>query len=131
MTEQQQSRAVEIPFEVLEWDESVYEEPEEGPKLSRISIRKRYRGALDGTGTGVVLTAGGASGGGYVISERFEGTLDGRHGTFVLQHGGLADGTEQRTYGTIVPTSGTGELTGVASRSVEFEHGLLRLEYTL
>ncbi|MGJ7909222.1 DUF3224 domain-containing protein [Actinopolyspora sp. H202] len=131
MTEQQQSHAIEVPFEVLEWDESVYDEPAEGPKLSRISIRKRYRGALDGMGTGVVLTAGGASGGGYVISERFEGTLDGRQGTFVLQHGGLADGTEQRTYGTIVPTSGTGELTGVASSSVEFEHGLLRLEYTL
>ncbi|SDP95345.1 Protein of unknown function [Actinopolyspora xinjiangensis] len=131
MTDQHQSRAVEVPFEVLEWDESVYEEPAEGPRLSRVSIRKRYRGALDGTGTGAVLTAGGTTGGGYVVSERFEGALDGHHGTFVLQHGGLADGSEQRTYGTIVPTSGTGELTGMASRSVEFEHGLLRLEYVL
>ncbi|NHD16448.1 MULTISPECIES: DUF3224 domain-containing protein [Actinopolyspora] len=108
MTTQQPSRELEAPFEITAWDETVYEEPVEGPKLTRITIRKRYHGAIEGSGAVEVLTAQGSAGAGYVASERVEGTLEGRRGTFVIQHSGLADGTGQSSHGNIVPASGEG-----------------------
>lgn len=129
--DQQAGRTVDATFEIVNWDETVYEEPAEGPKLTRVRIRKRYRGVIDGTGVAEVLTAQGAAGGGYVASERIEGTLDGRQGTFVIQHGGLAEGTDQSSYGTIIPTSGTGGLTGISGRAMELQYEVLTLVYTL
>src|SRR3954469_7424292 len=101
MSDQHKERTVEARFEIVEFDETVYEEPADGPKLTRVTIKKRYQGTIDGTGVAHVLTAQGAAGGGYVASERIEGTLDGRRGTFVIQHHGLADGDAQTSDGHI------------------------------
>lgn len=117
------SRTIEAEFEIDGWDEVVYDELAEGPKLTRIVIRKTYRGALQGTGVAEVLTAQGHEGSGYVASERIEATLDGRHGTFVIQHGGLADHEDQRTFGTVVPHSGTAQLTGLSGHAIEARRG--------
>jgi hypothetical protein len=127
----QVERAVKAKFEIVEFDESVYDEHAEGPKLTRVTIRKRYQGVIEGTGVAEVLTAQGSAGGGYVASERIEGTLDGRQGTFVIQHWGLADGADQSSEGSIVPNSGTGELAGIAGRAMEREFQVLTLVYTL
>lgn len=131
MTDQQAGRTIEAPFEITEWDETVYEEPTEGPKLTRITIRKRYQGAIEGSGVVEVLTAQGVAGAGYVASERIEGTLDGRQGTFVIQHGGLAEGADQSSYGNIVPASGTGRLTGISGHAKEVQQEVLTLVYAL
>ncbi|MFE2961074.1 DUF3224 domain-containing protein [Nocardia tengchongensis] len=124
-------RTIKAGFEIVKFDESVYEEPVEGPKLTRVTIHKRYRGEIEGTGVAEVLTVQGAGGGGYVASERIEGVLDGRRGTFVIQHGGLADGPDQSSYGNIIPNSGTGELAGISGQAMEFEFQVLTLVYTL
>lgn len=131
MIDQQAGRTIEASFEITDWDETVYEDPAEGPKLTRITIRKRYRGAIEGSGVVEVLTAQGAAGSGYVASERIEGTLDGRQGTFVIQHGGLAERTNQSSYGNIVPASGTGALTDISGHAKEVQQGMLSLIYTL
>jgi hypothetical protein len=110
---------------------SPYDEPGEGPKLTRITIKKTYRGQLNGSGVAEVLTAQGSAGSGYVASERVVGTLDGRDGSFVIQHGGLADGEDQSTFGTIVPHSGTGELAGISGRATEASQGVLTLVYSI
>ena len=47
--------------------------PQPGPKLKRITIQKRYRGPIQGTGVAEVLLAQGESGSGYVASERVVG----------------------------------------------------------
>ncbi|MFG6199894.1 DUF3224 domain-containing protein [Nonomuraea sp. JJY05] len=130
MSNPRSERTVKATFEIVAFDESVYDEHAEGPKLTRVTIRKRYQGVIDGTGVAEVLTAQGGAGGGYVASERIEGTLDGRRGTFVIQHWGLADGAEQSSEGSIVPNSGTGELTGIAGRAMEREFQVLTLVYT-
>ncbi len=52
-------RTVDAEFDIDSWDEVPYDEPDEGPKLTRVVIRKTYRGALDGTGVADVLTAQG------------------------------------------------------------------------
>ncbi|MEV6136676.1 DUF3224 domain-containing protein [Nocardia sp. NPDC051990] len=131
MGDQQRTRTVEAHFEIIEFEENVYDEPAEGPKLTRVRIRKRYHGVVEGSGVVDVLTAQGRDGAGYVASERVEGILDGRRGTFVIQHGGSAEGTAQRTFGTIIPGSGTGELTGISGRAEEAQREVLTLEYTL
>jgi hypothetical protein len=131
MSGRQVERTVKATFEIVEFDESLYDEHAEGPKLTRVTIRKRYQGVIEGTGVAEVLTAQGGAGGGYVASERIEGTLDGRQGTFVIQHWGLADGTDQNSEGSIVPNSGTGQLAGIAGRAMEREFQVLTLVYTL
>ncbi|TYC21860.1 DUF3224 domain-containing protein [Micromonospora sp. MP36] len=84
MTDQQAERTIEAAFEIVDFNETVYHEGAEEPKVTRVTIRKRYHGVIDGTGVAEVLTAQGAAGGGYVASERIEGTLDGRHGLVIL-----------------------------------------------
>ncbi|MFF0490250.1 DUF3224 domain-containing protein [Nocardia sp. NPDC004068] len=131
MTETHEARTAEAPFRIVEFDETIYDHPQAGPKLTRVRIRKRYEGVLEGTGVVEVLTAQGDSGAGFVASERIEGVLDGRRGTFVIQHGGLAEGTSQSTFGAIVPGSGTGELAAISGRAVEDRREVLTLTYTL
>ena len=88
----------------------------EGSPLGRLSISKRFHGDLEGTSTGEMLTAGTSVKGsaGYVAIERVSGTLHGRYGTFALQHTGIMTrGTPQLTV-SVVPDSGTGQLTGLS-----------------
>lgn len=97
---------------------------EEG--LARMSIDKRFHGDLEATSTGEMLSAGTSVKGsaGYVAIERVTGTLAGRSGTFVLQHTGTMNrGTPDLTI-TVVPDSGTGDLTGLAGRmSINIDEG--------
>jgi hypothetical protein len=84
--------------------------------LGRMSIDKAFRGDLEATSKGEMLTAGtGVQGSaGYVAVERVSGKLHGRTGTFVLQHSGtMTRGTPQLSV-TVVPDSGTDQLTGLA-----------------
>jgi len=129
-----------IPFQVVGWEPVETDAPADGgPTLSRVIVRKQFTGALDAESTATLLTcvAPGESdpGAGYIASERVVGTLDGRTGTFVLQHGGLGGaGTPMRSYGNVVPGSGTGELAGLAG-TASFWQGpeghTLTLDYTL
>jgi hypothetical protein len=108
-------------FEITGWDETVYDEPDEGPKLARATIRKTFRGDVAGTSVAELLTTQGAGGRGYLACERFTGTIAGRHGTVVFQHGGIDDGGSGRAFGQVVPGSGTGGLAGLAGE-VTFAH---------
>jgi len=114
--------------------------PGEGPDLSRIEITKSFHGGeLTGESTGEGLFCGMSDpkdGAGYVVSERFKGQLGDRAGTFVLHHGGLM-GPEivPRTFGDIVPGSGTGQLEGISGtmeiiRTDDGKHQLI-LDYQL
>lgn len=87
----------------------------EGETRGRISINKTFRGDLDATSIGEMLTAmtevkGSA---GYVAIERVVGVLQGRSGSFVLQHSGTMDRGAPSLSVTVVPDSGTGELVGL------------------
>ena len=84
--------------------------------LSRMSIDKQFEGDLRGISKGEMLAAltsvqGSA---GYVAMERVNGSLEGRNGTFVLQHSGTMTRGKQQLTITVVPDSGTGDLTGLS-----------------
>ena len=104
--------------------------------LGRMTIDKQFSGDLTGTGKGQMLTGMGTAKGSaaYSAIERVTGTLAGRSGSFLLQHTGIMhDGAQQLTI-TIVPSSGTGELSGISgSLAIIIEGKVHRydLEYTL
>jgi len=128
-------------FDVTGWDQTPYEEEVKGPRLSRATVRKTFRGDLAGESTAELLMCQAdpsdlSSGAGYVASERVVARLGGRAGTFVLQHWGLSGGGgPQRTSGHIVPGSGTGELAGLSGEveiSVDADGGhALTIDYDI
>ena len=111
--------------------------PEGTPEDGRMSIDKQFHGDLEATSKGTMIAAMGSVKGsaGYVAIERVNGTLEGRAGNFVLQHSGTMTRGVQELSVTVVPDTGTGELTGIAGRmnlivtdgkhSYEFHYSIL------
>src|SRR5437016_6941100 len=93
-------------------------DPAADKTLGRMSLDKQYRGDIEGAGKGEMLTAMTAvkDSAGYVAIERVTGTLKGRTGTFILQHLGNMTTAGQHMAITVVPDSGTGQLTGIAGK---------------
>ena len=111
--------------------------PTEGSPLGRLTIDKQFHGDLDATSKGEMLTAGSTTiknSAGYVAVERVTGTLHGRRGTFALQHNGVMTRGEGKLTITVVPDSGTGDLTGLAGiMTIDISNGKhsYTFEYTL
>jgi Protein of unknown function (DUF3224) len=106
------------PFEV-KIDPQAPDEKAGGAAIGRMLIEKQFHGDLEATSKGTMLAAGtGAknSSGGYVALEIVTGTLKGRAGTFVLQHSATMNRGVPQLSVTVVPDSGTGQLTGLAGK---------------
>jgi hypothetical protein len=105
--------------------------------VSRMEMEKQYHGALEATSKGIFLSAGDPKSGnaGYVAIERVTGTLNGREGSFALaQKGEMANGSAPQLAVSVVPGSGTGDLSGMyGTMSIVVEGGKHRytLEYAL
>ena len=87
------------------------------PTLGSHSLDKQYRGDLEATAKGEMLSAGDPASGnaGYVAIERVTGQLAGKAGTFALmQSATMASGSAPQMNIAIVPGSGTGALTGIS-----------------
>jgi len=84
--------------------------------VGRFELTKRFHGDFDGTGTGVMLSAGDPQAGtaGYVAIETVKGLLGDREGGFALQQFGTMRGGQQTLHYEVVPGSGDGELTGIS-----------------
>ena len=102
-----------------------------------MSIDKQFHGDLEGTSKGYMLSSAATvvkGSGGYVAMERVTGTLKGRHGSFVLQHSGtMTRGVPQLSV-TVVPDSGTAELTGLSgTMTIKIDAGKhsYEFDYTL
>ena len=106
-------------FDVTGWEESLYSDPASAPRLSRTTVSKKFTGDLEAESTAELLMCQASAadlkaGAGYVASEQVHGTLGGLQGSFVLQHGGLIiGGKTEKTFGHVVPGSGTGQLKGL------------------
>lgn len=88
----------------------------ETANLGRYSLEKQIHGDLEGTSSGEMLTVATdvKNSAGYVAIERVNGTLQGRKGTFALQHSAtMTRGTPDLKI-SVVPDSGTGQLTGLS-----------------
>ncbi len=102
-------------FKIESWDEEPFDEPEDGPKLTRAHIKKSFHGDLSGTGNLMYvmtyLDSGVAS---FMGFEKVVGSLGERTGSFVLRHAGTFDGEKATAEYEVVPGSGTGELAGLS-----------------
>lgn len=105
-------------------------------KLARLSLDKQFQGDLEATSQGEMLSAGTniENSAAYVAVEHVTGTLQGRAGSFSLQHNANMNRGVPSLLITVVPDSGTGELTGLAGQMtiniVEGQH-FYEFEYTL
>ncbi len=88
----------------------------DGITLNRNVVRKQFSGDVVGSSEAQMLAAftGTPGSAGYVAIEHFTGSVDGKSGSFVLQHSGVMDKGHAQLTVTIVPGSGTGELTGIS-----------------
>ena len=101
-------------FKVTGWDEEPFDEPEDGPKLSRVHVKRSFHGDLSGTGNLVyVMTYLHDHEVLFTGFEKVVGSLGGRTGSFVLRHTGIHDGKGATAEYEVVPGSGTGELAGL------------------
>jgi hypothetical protein len=94
--------------------------------VGRMSIDKQFHGDIEGTSKGEMLTGMTSVKGsaGYVAIEKVVGTLKGRHGTFILQHTGTMDRGAPQLSITVVPDSGTDELTGLTGKmTIRIDNG--------
>lgn len=106
------------------------------PTVGRMSLDKSFSGVIEGTSKGQMLAVRSEVEGsaGYVAMERVTGTLDGKKGTFALQHTGTMNRGNPSLNITVVPDSGTGELTGLSGKmtiKIEDEKHFYDFEYTL
>lgn len=105
-------------------------------QIGMMLIDKTYRGELQATGKGRMLTGMTAVKGSaaYVAVERIEGELKGKRGSFLIQHSGTMTKDKQSLVINVVPDSGTGDLVGIDGtmniRIVEKKH-FYDFNYTL
>jgi hypothetical protein len=104
--------------------------------LGRMSIDKQFRGELEGTSKGQMLTGGTIirNSAGYVAIERVTGSVKGRKGSFILQHNGTMNRGEPSLVITVVPDSGTEQLEGLkGTMKIDINAGKhsYELEYVL
>ncbi|MBU3067262.1 DUF3224 domain-containing protein [Nocardia sp. NEAU-G5] len=99
---------------VNKYEPAVYDEPAEGPVLTRIHVEESFSGDIDGDGVVEFLQSATADGGAsFVGIERVTGTIAGRAGTFLLQDQGTVAGSIVSGDWFVVPGSGTGDLVGL------------------
>lgn len=108
-----------------------------GGPFSRLFLDKQFHGDLAGTSKGQMMAAGTAVEGsaGYVALEIVTGTVNGRRGNFILQHtGSMRQGVPTMLTVTVVPDSGTDQLTGLTGQmtiTVDGRNHSYVFEYTL
>ncbi|MVU82914.1 DUF3224 family protein [Nocardia sp. ET3-3] len=105
---------VEGTIAVHKYEPVAYEEPEQGPVLTRIHVEESFSGGIEGEGVVEFLQSSNADGtASFVGIERITGSVDGKSGTFLLQDAGtVADNIVSGDW-FVVPGSGTGDLTGL------------------
>jgi hypothetical protein len=99
---------------VRTYEPTPYDQPPEGPVLSRIHVEEEFSGDIEGTGVVEFLQAQvSEDAASFVGLERVSGSVGGRSGTFLLQDRGTLRGTTVSGDWFVVPGSCTGELAGL------------------
>jgi hypothetical protein len=123
-------------FEVKVIPQKADNQEAESANIARMSLDKQFHGDLEASSKGEMLSTGTDVKGsaGYVAIERVSGILDGRTGSFVLQHSGIMTRGVPQMSVSVLPDSGTGELTGIGGtmliKIVERKH-FYEFEYTM
>ena len=99
---------------VHKYEPSAYDQPAQGPVLTRIHVEESFAGDITGDGVVEFLQAARADGSAsFVGIERVTGELSGRRGTFLLQDAGTVRDNIVSGDWFVIPGSGTDELAGL------------------
>ena len=99
---------------VHKYEPAGYDEPAQGPALTRIHVEESFSGDIAGDGAVEFLQAAHADGSAsFVGIERVSGRVADREGTFLLQDAGTVDGNVVSGDWFVIPNSGTGGLSGL------------------
>jgi hypothetical protein len=99
---------------VRTYEPTPYDEPDDGPTLSRIHVEETFSGDITGDGVVEFLQAAHADGtASFVGIERVTGSIAGQAGSFLLQDQGTVAGGVVSGEWFVVPGSATGQLTGL------------------
>jgi Protein of unknown function (DUF3224) len=108
--EQSKTRANAV-ITVHKYEPSAYDEPAEGPALTRIHVEESFSGDVSGDGVAEFLQAARADGpASFVGIERVTGAVSGREGTFLLQDAGTVQDNVVSGDWFVIPGSGTAQL---------------------
>lgn len=125
-------------FTVKITPEAQGEAPKDGVPTGRMGIAKIFAGAMIGSASGTMLSAGTPApgqAGAYVAVDQYSGTVDGRAGGFLLLHRGTMDKAGKADLSVVIaPDSGTGALAGIAGTfAIDIKDGVHHydLAYTL
>jgi Protein of unknown function (DUF3224) len=109
----QRTRATAV-ITVHKYEPSAYDEPAEGPALTRIHVEESFSGDITGDGVVEFLQAAEADGlASFVGIERVTGQIGGRRGTFLLQDAGTVAENIVSGEWFVIPGSATGSLEGL------------------
>lgn len=116
------------------WPAAANEGP--GLKLGRVEMVHSYVGDIEGQGQLQYLFAFDESGGRFVGLEKVVGSIAGKSGSFILQFTGTTVNDRLQQVLTVVPGSGTGELSNLSGQATmdcdaHQEQYTLVLDYTL
>ena len=101
-------------FAINSWDEKLYSQDPDQPRLTRASVARTFTGDIEGQGqVEYLMMYRGDGSASFVGLERFVGRLAGKAGTFVLQRTGAFESGQARESYSVIPGSGTGELRGL------------------
>jgi hypothetical protein len=113
MSTEQRTRATG-KITVKSYEPAPYDEPADGPTLSRIHVEETFSGDIEAEGVVDFLQAQMADGSAsFVGIERVTGSLGVRSGSFLLQDHGTVSGSTVSGEWFVVPGSGSGDLAGL------------------
>jgi hypothetical protein len=113
MSTEQRTRATG-KITVKSYEPAPYDEPADGPTLSRIHVEETFSGDIEAEGVVDFLQAQMADGSAsFVGIERVTGSLGVRSGSFLLQDQGTVSGSTVSGEWFVVPGSGSGDLAGL------------------
>lgn len=122
----------EVKVKPLPEDEKV-----PGVTVGRMSIDKTFKGDIEGTSKGEMMTAATPVKGsaGYVAVEIVTASIKGKSGTFtLLHHATMKQEGDFRMNIVVIPDSGTGDLVGLSGKMeiiIEGGKHSYRFDYTL
>ena len=117
------SKIASAGFEIASWEESPIFSGDDGRKVTRAMVTKKYSGDVVGKGSVEFLMAYvGEAKAEYTGMEVFEGTVHGVSGSFIMEHSGTyAEGVVKSNWRILVG-SGRGDLASISGQ-VAFESG--------
>lgn len=101
-------------MQIVSWDEKNYSQVQGGPKLTLSVIVHEVTGDIEGEGKlDYLMVYLDEQTTRFIGYEQITGRIGKRSGSFVLQHGGSFEGGVAKVALSVVPGSGTGDLSGI------------------